>query len=285
MAINRYRWYVGPYGALRALPPLPMGADPSVTPVIQGGIHRSLSGRVTRDRTGVVKRAWSFEWTRLKQDDLTVVESLIYGAVRPPLYLIDGRRKNILHPDVSSGGSLTRSKSNFTASAGVLTWSQATSPHADLLGVSDGQLAWTGVVNTNTLTHATDRLPVLPGSTYRVSAYLLGTTTCRLTAFPFDAAGAAMATVTSSNLVLTGAYQRFDFLWTPASNPASVRFGLTATGSGNITTTGWQVEMDQALSAWSFGVGCPAVTLGENPEGGYPLGLKYFRSTLNLIEV
>lgn len=284
MTINRYRFYLGNYGNLKALPPLPQGADPDVNTLVMGAVHQSLTGRVTRDRLGGNKRAWKFQWERLKQDDLTVIEGFTLGAFRTPYFLIDGRRKNILPADVSAAGSVSRTKAAFTPSAGTLAFGLAANPPAEFTGVLDGCLNWTGVVNGNTLMMSGDRIPILAGSTYRFSAYLTGTTTCRLTAFPYDASNVAQATVTSSNLTLTGSYQRFDFVYTPGGTSYSVRFGLTATGSGNISTLGWQAEMDQALSAWAFGFGCPMVVLGESPESGYPL-YGFYRHSLSLLEV
>lgn len=286
MTINRYRFYLGGYGNLRALPPLPQGADPEVNTLVVGAIHQSLAGRITRDRLGGNKRMWKFAWDRLKQDDLAVIESFVLGTFRSsPVFLMDGRRRNILPADVSATGSVTRTKAAFTPSAGTLAYGLAVNTPAELAGIIEGCLNWTGVVNNNTLIMTGEhRIPILAGSTYRFSAYITGTTTCKLTAIPYDAAGVAQAAVSGSTLTLTGAYQRFDFVFTPGGTNYSVRFGLTATGSGNISTTGWQVEMDQSLSDWAFGFGCPAVVLGDNPESGYPL-FRFYRHTLDLLEV
>lgn len=288
MAINRYRFYVGPVGGLRVLPPFSPGMTPEASPLILGGNHVSLSGRVTRDRV-TTKRQWNMSWDRLKQDDLAVIESFMLRAQTNPYFLIDGRRRNILHADASATGNTTRSKKSFVASAGALAFSAATLP-TELVGVLDSHLAWTGVVNTNTLKIAGTNsppglwIPTLPGSTYTFSAYLTGTTTCRLTAFPFNAAGVAQTAATSGNLVLTGSYQRFDWAWTPLAGEVSVQFGLTATGSGNISTVAWQVEMDQPVSGWAFGFGCPEVVLAESPEGSYPR-FPYYGYSLRMVEV
>jgi hypothetical protein len=288
VAINRYRFYVGPVGGLRALPPFSPSLTPEASPIILGGNHVTLSGRVTRDRIAT-KRQWEIGWERLKQDDLLAIESFMLRAQTNPYFLIDGRRKNILHADASATGNASRSKSSFTASAGTLTFAAATMP-TELVGVLDSHLTWTGVANTNTLRVAGTNsppglwMPVLPGSTYTFSAYLLGTTTCRLTAFPYNAAGVAQTAATSGNLTLTGSYQRFNWVWTPLAGEVAVNFGLTATGSGNISTVAWQVEMDQAVSNWAFGFGCPEVVLAESPSSTYPK-YPYYGYSIKLLEV
>lgn len=121
MAINKLRYYLGPLGNVKALPPMVGGSVYPEAPIrIPGGVHTALSGRVTTDRSGIPKRSWVMTWENLTEVDRLQIDAAIYRSAGLPLRLIDPRSSNRLPADASTGGSLTLGTSAFT-SAGNIT--------------------------------------------------------------------------------------------------------------------------------------------------------------------
>lgn len=286
MAINRHRMYAGPLGYLRALSGHPTDSPPDSQLTIPGSAHTSLSGRTTFDASGRLRRAWMLTWNWLDEDEETFLQSLLRRSAGADIRLMDPRKRNLAPEDVSTGGSSTLGTSAFSkVGAATLVWTAGAVPTA-LEGVVAGRLVWTAVTNTQTLYGTFEQVPVLAGSTYRVSAYVKTTTTFRFSARPFNTAGVEQAAVTDAvnNASTAGAWTRLSWLYTPAAGIGSAYFGLTATGSGNIETTGWSFQVDEALKEWTFGYGCPIVRIAPVASGGY-YKAKYQNLQLQVLEV
>ena len=153
MAINRYRYYVGPLGALQALPAMVGGSNAPEAPIrIPGGLHTSLSGRTTLDRVGIPKRSWALSWENLRETDRLLIDAIIHRTVRSPLRLIDPRSSNRLSALASAGGSQLASTAAFTSQGSIYDfftrsvsndWSNLTSGHSwqeDLTGAAGGTI-------------------------------------------------------------------------------------------------------------------------------------------------
>lgn len=261
MAINRNRFYLGPFGSLLTLPPLPKNSNPSASPDLVSGVHQSVSGRVTLDWTAV-KRAWNLSWGFLTEDEVNALYAVHYRTSGDLTRLVDGRRTNIATVDASTGGSVSRSAVDFTATVGSLAYA-ATTPPTDLTGLVVGAVAWTGAGASSRLQCGVDRFALMTGSTYTFSVYAKGSGTFKLSARVFDAAGTALATESNATtFAATGSFVRYSWVgWSPVTSGAvSAIPSITCnTSSSNLTVTGVQVEQDQALSTWVFGAGTPEV--------------------------
>lgn len=120
MAINRFRYYLGPVGALQPLPRFPGSTFQPEAPIrLPAGVHESLNGRVTQDRVGVAKRSWSLEFNSLSEADRMSLDAALHSATGAALRLIDPRSTNRLPVDASSGGSVTQSTGAFDSSVAV----------------------------------------------------------------------------------------------------------------------------------------------------------------------
>lgn len=276
MTINRYRFYVGAVGAMQALPPLNKGATPSSTPVLYGGMHQSLSGRTTMD-VYAFKRTYQIPWTYLSRTDRAFANAIYRGIAPGPYRLVDGRHYNMLGADASSGGSQSASNASFTASAGTLAFGAVTlaAMHPDLVGLVRGGQVWTPAASGNTLlaNHlgaAVGAVPTLTGSIYSFSAYASGSGNHSLLIQPYDIAGASLTPYVGPAVTLTAAMQRlFVDNWAPPLAAVSLSAGLQAASTTAVTTTGWQLEIDQVHSVWGVGAGCPTVVVPSLTES-YP---------------
>lgn len=286
MAINRFRMYVGPLGYLRALPPHPSGAPPEPQLITPAVAHVALSGRSTEQRSGRLRRTWMLGWEWLTEDDETWLQALVRRSANSELRMLDPRKRNLAPEDVSTGGSSTLSVAAFTdVGAATPTWTAGGVPAA-LEGLLAGRVVWNAVTNTQTLYGTSERTPMVAGSTYRISAYVKTTTTFRFSARPFNTAGVEQAVVTdgTNNASTAGVWTRLSWLYTPAAGIGSAYFGLTATGSGNVETTGWQYQIDEPLAAWTFGYGCPVIRVAPVANAGY-WKTRYHKLQLQLLEV
>jgi hypothetical protein len=270
VALNRYRFYLGPLGSVAALPAFtkpgaitiggPSITSPAATPVMLGVQHTSLSGRQTYDRFAT-KRSWQFQWGYLHESDMAQLEACyrIFQS-SSSIYLLDARRKNALSYQVSSGGSEWQSTAGFTASAGTLAWSSALTIHSDVSGLIPGGQVWTPTASGQTL--LSGLVPVVAGSYYTLSVYASGSGTASLIVVPYNAAGGALTATTGTAVTLSSTPARYSLpVYYPISGAASLLVGLQSLSAGTTNTYGWQLEMDQAMSAFSFGNGFPQVII------------------------
>lgn len=290
MTINRFRFYVGAVGAMQALPPLPKGANPSSTPVTYGGIHQSLSARTTLDVFGY-RRTYTLPWTYLSRADRAYINAIYRGIAPGPYRLIDGRHYNMIGADASSGGSQTAGSLNFKASAGALAFGAVTlaNMHADLAGLVRGGQVWAPAASGNTLLanhmgSPISAVPTLIGSVYSFSLYASGSGNHSLLVQPYDITGAPLTAYVGPATTLTAVMQRlFVDNWTPPLGTVGLSAGIQAASTTTVTTTGWQLEIDQPHSAWGVGAGCPTVIPPSLTES-YPY-VDRTTSTLVLQEV
>src|SRR5882724_381499 len=266
MTINRFRFYVGTVGAMQALPPLNKGSNPSSTVVMYGGMHQSLSARTTLDVFGF-KRTYVLPWTYLARTDRAYINAIYRGIAPGPYRLIDGRHYNVIGADASSGGSQTAGVSSFTATAGALAFGAVTlaNMHADLVGLVRGAQVWAPAASGNSLLanhlgSPVSAIPALAGSIYSFSLYASGSGNHSLLIQPYDISGALLTAYVGPAVTLTAAMQRlFVDNWTPPLGTVGLSAGVRAASTTAITTTGWQLEIDQAHSVWGVGAGCPTV--------------------------
>lgn len=290
MTINRYRFYVGAVGAMQALPPLPKDSNPSSSVVLYGGVHQSLSARTTLDVYGY-KRTYTLPWTYLSRADRAYINALYRGIAPGPYRLIDGRHYNYLGADVASGGSQTGGMAGFNASAGTLVFAAVTlaNMHADLMGMVRGAQVWTPAASGNSLlanhmNTPVGAVPTLIGSSYTFSLYAAGSGNHSLLIQPYDISGAPLTAYVGPAVTLTAAMQRLSVNnWVPPLTTVSLSAGIRSASTTAVTTTGWQLEMDQALTAWGMGAGCPTVIVPSSTES-YPY-VDRTSSTLVLQEV
>lgn len=285
MAINRFRYYLGPLGALQPLPPLPQDQDPEVGLTLSGAEFQSLTGRRTLHLSGRGRRAWRFSWNKLTEDEELFIQAALRRTAAATLRYMDPRKRNLLPEDVSVGGSATLSTSAFVdVGAATPVFLLADVPTV-FSGVLAGGINWPSVTNGQQLWGTTEQLPIVAGSSYRFSAYVKGSTTFKLGARPFNTAGVEQANVLDGTTnTATGAWTRFSWDYTPAGGLGSVYFGINANGSGNLQTTGWMVQVDEALANWTFGYGCPEVYVQPQMQGGQ-WRLKYHKATIMVVEV
>jgi len=193
MAVNRYRFYIGPLGNVLALPPLPKGANPDATPTRLGGVHSSLSGRTFQDNFGV-KRNWNLSWSRLREDDFTRLVAYHRKNVLAPLRFVDLRHRNLLEHDISVCGNFQRDTSSFTASVGTLALNVYS---LNLAGNPSFETLTTGWKGTN----ASSISQVQGGVDGQYSLEVKSTTTA--TATGFQSVSALPGVVGSSNYKFT----------------------------------------------------------------------------------
>jgi hypothetical protein len=270
MVVNRFRFYLGPLGTLHELPGLPTETPPQFALSIPGVEHRSLSGRGTVDRNGRLRRSWGLGFDWLTEDQELAIQAALRGSANATLRFYDPRKRNSLPEDVSTGGSTTRGVTAFTDVGAATPVFLAADVPTDFSGILAGGINWPMVTNTQQLWGTFERHPIFTTSTYRFSVYAKGSTTFKLGVRPFNLAGVEQANVLdAATSTATGVWQRFSWVYTPAAGIASAYFGLNATGSGNIQTTGWTVQTDEPLLKWTFGYGCPEVTTQLDASGGY----------------
>lgn len=285
MAVNRYRFYLGPLGFLHELPPLPADSSPDGVMSIPGVEHRALGGRGTVDRSGRLRRSWNLRFAYMAEDDELAIQAALRRSANAPLRFYDPRKRNSLPEDVSAGGSITRGVTAFTDIGAATPAFLAGDVPTDFSGILAGGINWPTVTNGQQLWGTLERHPVVSTSTYRFSVYVKGSTTFKLGVRPFNAAGVEQANVLDGTTnTATGSWQRFSWLYTPAAGIASAYFGLNANGSGNIQTTGWSVQTDEALLKWTFGYGCPEVTVSLDVPFSY-WRTKYHAEALQVREL
>lgn len=181
--------FVGPLGALEALPDVVGTQAPTVNVARIGGIHRALAGGLTVD-TFARKRTWTWTYDMLMEKQLAYVEALQWGHIRGPLRLIDPRRYNRLPENIATAGTTTGTASDafFTDNNSAVYWHALTDMPGDAttLGprrVVHGGTEWQILTPSpvENFMMATDwryadgvwRVPILPGETLEASAWCL----------------------------------------------------------------------------------------------------------------
>lgn len=161
-------WYLGPFGALRALP-RPNAEIPG-GPVRYGGNHQALSGARTVDVTGF-RSDYSLEWSLLERADWEFLEALHLRHMPGPFGLLVPGRRNRLTPQSST---LSESLTGYGVWTGAHTVAREWSyPAAAGPGVWSIQLVAPSGVNWQPVRFDPKRpAPVIPGETLTGSVWL-----------------------------------------------------------------------------------------------------------------
>jgi hypothetical protein len=272
-------FWLGPLGALRALPSPPLGDGPEATSTRFGVVHRSLTGRPTVDRLGV-RRTWTLTWPYLDPDTHAYLDTLHLGLIGAPLWLLDPQRTNQLPVHVASTGAASRSTEGFTATSGTLAWTVTALAGAPVAG----GLAWNVPAESGRL-DTTGRVPLIEGQPVTFSAYLAATRAVRLTITTESAAGALVSTHDSDPVIPGAAGSRVQLTATPAPGAVACRVAVTVPPgtAETVTTTGWQLEPGPHATTWRPG-GAAAVVLMDSLRVAYPVPGSY-ATTATLLEV
>lgn len=134
--------------------------------------------------------------------------------------------------------------------------------------VIDGGIAWTPTASGQQLLSAYDETPTIPGSEYLLSAYVKAASgTVSLLIQPYDISGNALSATTITPVTLTGSWQRLVApFWVPPATAATFAVGIQSTGTVQLNTTGWQLQIDtvgNVLASWLPGWGVPKIIMPE----------------------
>jgi hypothetical protein len=268
MAINRYRFYLGPPGALTALPPHSRTPNLDATSEVIGALQQALSGRRTLDIRNF-KKKWQLEWDFRTEDELSVLLRAFKGYRNLPSRFMDPRSRNLFSLNVSTGGSELQDLTGFTytpLSGGIATYSPtALANPTELLHQISGGVHIQGVGTNDEISATEEYIPLIDGSTYRFSGYLAGTGTVQPFVTKRNVSGVSTGAVNlGSPIALGAAYTTpFDVSWVATSDPLA-SFGIRANaGTTTIHTTGWMLQIDETKKAWMPGDGCPEVIVSE----------------------
>jgi hypothetical protein len=272
-------FWLGPVGALRALPSPSLGAGPEASSTRFGTVHRSLSGRPTVDRLGI-KRTWSLTWPYLDPDTHAYLDALHLGLITGPVWLVDPQRVNQLGIQAASVGSANHSTDGFTTTAGTLAWSPGIRAGAPV----DGGISWIVPAEGGRL-EATGHVPVPDAQPVTFSVFLAGTRPVRLTVTTENASGIPVSVLDSPPILPGAAGSRSSLLVTPAPGVAACRVAITTPPDtvATITTGAWQVQPGTLPGPWRPGGGA-AVVIVESLRVAYPVPGSY-ATTATLLEV
>lgn len=257
-----YRFYLGPVGFLRMLPPLPPGGVVS-TPNLIAGEQENMAGGLFTHILGA-KRTWVLSWEYLNQGDFEFLRAAQHELQVKPNRLVDQRQRNKLSEEVASGGTLLRRTNQFVVSSGSLIWrSLAVTGLESVLG---GGLEWVAPLNGTLSLPLSERAPLhADWASYTLSCYVAGTGTARIQAIQQDGAGANPSTTNGAAVALTPAFQRLSVTAAYVAGKALMDFSLQATVAGTMQITGLQLQTT-SLSAWVPGGGCPEVKVKDVKE-------------------
>lgn len=283
----RSGWYLGPSSALVQIPAPKTDLD--VSPILIGGVHRSVGGGVT---VSVVAqpRQWPLQWTALTEDQATYLRLAGLGLLRAPLRLIDGEIRNRLPMRISVGGSYTRTAVDFTQTGGVApTWVPLADPPASV--AVRGAISWQRTTTTSgTLVTAnvTDRVPLVPGQQVQVSCWARGAAVNASVGLDqWDVTGAfdTRASGTTTTLAAT-TWTQLTATVTPVAGAVEgspIVIVLSGEAASTLQVTGWQLAPASSTTpiTWAVGGGAPIVAPGSALVDTYILtGLRGFGITL-----
>jgi len=264
MAINRYRFYLGPVGDLTPLPPHKRSPSLDASKDFVGQLQEALSGRRSLD-IRAFKKTWSLDWDWRKEDELLDLFRAQLGYANAPLRFMDPRSRNLLPLNVSTGGSELQAPDGFTrAGSGVLTYvADATMP-TELVGQLSGEVQLATAASGDTLTATYETMPLVTYSTYLFSAYVKGTGSWSTCFQRVNTSGAVVDTVFTGAVALTGTWQLVQMTYTADGAYPHIYWGLRNSSAGTVQTTGWQVQIDEYMRRpWMPGDGCPEVIVSK----------------------
>ena len=260
-------WYLGSIGNLVQIPAPARPAE--VEHALIGGVHTSLGGAVTVDRSATSPRAWRFEWPYLTEDQLTYLEAVGQGLVKGPLRLIDPARRNRLPRRIATAGSLHRSASDFVQSVGnAPTWVAVADPPSTV--PVRGAISWQRTATTaGSLTPASsaDRVPVVVGEQLRASIWVRNATIQAAAAIDaWDSAGSSSRTTGTATTLSASTWTQLTVTYTVAAGRVSASPALVVANGQAASTlhaTGWQISLQSEPTTWTLGGGTPVVAASE----------------------
>lgn len=245
--------YLGPLGALRALPS--PDTEWESTQEVVGSDHESLIGRRTRF-IQAYKRTWKIDFPNLRPKELAVIEALYMNLDNEPLYLVDPLRVNRLDRWLSTGGSERASQSTIEGSGVVVETGTDTPSELPL-----GRSVRLHSPDSGSGFKTSDPIPVVPGETLTLSAYVKGGS-CALSFEWRDRAGKKLSTDTSGDEG-SSSWQRMHTTATVPDEAAEVRLALTMKETtDDFYTTGWMLSPKKD-HVWVPGTGSPEVYVDE----------------------
>lgn len=266
MTIKVGLFYVGPVGALTPFPSVARDSNPDASPVRVGARHKSLDGTITDDILSV-KRTWVLSWEDLTESQWTVINAAFLRLYDAPYRMIDSRRVNHLPPNVAATGGFYRSSKGFsTNGAGVISRIVVTPP-TELAGILNSAIKLNSHAVNDYLWATAETVPLLQGSTYRLSAWLKGSGNARL-AVNLSTSGVS----TGSTVALHATnWARTSMTFAPGASDTTATVGVQGlTAASEVHVTGLQLEIDTStLQPWATGAGCPEVVVIESPHS-YP---------------
>lgn len=264
-----YFW-LGPIGALRQLPLLPVGGTSDADETLIGGVSTGLDGTATAQVLGH-RRSWSLDWVTLHPDDTGPLRSWYLGLIDADLRIVDPRARNRLSRNGSAGGCYDRDATGFSVTAGTLAFAAVTDYPTTLSGLLDGALSWSVPVTTVATLRIDDtaRIPLVPGETVTVAMLVKGTLGAQLGVRQYTAAGATTDSLASS--VTLGSWAWLTHTLTPSASQVSGSLALTvASGAARTVTVGPAMWIKgSTVLGWVPGDGCPVVLM-EDMGTTYP---------------
>jgi hypothetical protein len=264
MAINRFRFYLGPIGAMVPLPPHKREPSLDATRDIVGQLQESLSGRRTLD-VRAFKKTWTLDWDWRLEDELLGLLRGYLGYANAPLRILDPRSRNLLPLNISTCGSELQAIDGFTKTGtGTLTYQADATMPAELQGQLSGEIQLATATTGDVLMGTVETVPLIPYSTYLFTGYVKGSGQWTPAYQPVNAAGVVITTVWQNTLTLTGNWQQFSVSYTSDGTYPQMYFGQRCSASGTVQTTGWQLQIDEyARRPWLPGNGCPEVIVAK----------------------
>jgi hypothetical protein len=260
-------WYLGPSGALVAIPAPSRGIDSS--PGLVGKVSVSLNGTQTLYRASQ-PRTWNCQWNGLTEDQSNYLRLVGHGLVRGPLRLIDGEIRNRLPLRIASAGAYSKSAADFQAlNSSTPTWVAITDPPATI--PVRGALSWvrlTTALAWLTTTNSYDRVPLLPTlESVRVSCWARGTAVqVAAEADWWDTTGTNVAVTTGTAVTLNPTtWTYLDVVATPLASQIEVTPTVvvqSGQAASVIQVVGLMVAPSIASTAWAIGGGAPTVLAG-----------------------
>ena len=264
MAINRYRFYLGPVGDLSPLPPHKRSPSLEATKEPIGQLQEALSGRRTLD-IRAFKKTWSLDWDWRLEDELLDIFRAQLGYSNAPLRLLDPRSRNLLPLNVSTGGSELQATDGFVRTgAGVLTYKADATQPTELQGQLSGEVQLATGVTGDVLMGTQEAMPLIPFSQYRFTGFVKGSGQWSPAYQYVNLAGAVTSTVWVGTITLSGSWQQFSVTYTADGTVPQMYWGLRCSANGTVQTTGWQVQIDEYMRRpWMPGDGCPEVIVSK----------------------
>lgn len=249
-------YYLGRVGTLVALPDPEVGLSTSYERI--GGTHQLLSGSRVRDTVGRL-RTWQLSWTAIDLVTYGTLEGFYFAT--GPFVLMDPEQRNLLPPNVASGGDTTVSATGVTAGPNI-TVAASNDVHSD--GVTSFILSEpTSVTAFQDALSITTPVPIVPSLPYTLSAMIdpaTGAPGHFVWGEWLDGNFAVLSGI-QGNTVAAGGAGTSTVTGTAPSNAAYLRMKIrpATNNTSGVTkfvyTDSWQLQQASSASTWVVGAG------------------------------